>query len=602
LAAKLSKATHQLTQDEEDQALKTACEEFKACAFIKKLKEKNYGDLKKELDNLYLFNRDAYPGTNKDAYRYAQNYQSLNGGRPRGPGKPSGDGGGDGLAFFQGSNKACHSCGGQHLLKDCPDLTDEEKRKIYAAVKAGTHKKQAQVHANVGAETNDDVQECLEGVANIGVSLADADIESLDGGDGAMFEEMIGLLLPTDHWTNSKKVNCGRNKIFLDSCATNHTMFATEHLTGCHATKTFLRQDCNAGTWKGIKFWINADGIANLLSIPQLEKSGCSIRYKTGNKWQVFTPGGKVVTFEKDVGVCGGMPFIDVSRDPTTYIHDVAESDGFVGVQTVRGNMEGFTAEQVLRAAEARDGMAMMAHPPIGKLTHVVSSTNLISNIPFGKADLTNSVAIFGKDQGAIRGKTVRQRPSRVRPEFVTIPQELYERVHDVVLAADVMFVNGLPFFVSLSRGIKLLTVEFTPSRTIDQLSSKLKKVIYVYRRAGFRVRCVLMDMEFEKLVDSFDEGLINTTAAREHVGDIERAIRFIEERARSVLSEVPFKHCMPDAFVIHLMMFVVFWINAFPSDSGVLNIHSPREIVTGLKVDFKKHCRARWGGFVCRG
>jgi hypothetical protein len=208
-------------------------------------------------------------------------------------------------------------------------------------------------------------------------------------------------------------------------------------------------------------------------------------------------------------------------------------------------------------------------------------------------------VAIFGKDQGAIRGKTVRERPSRVRLEFVTIPQELYERVRDVVLAADVMFVNGLPFFVSLSRGIKLLTIEFTPSRTIEQLSSKLKKVIYVYRRAGFRVRCVLMDMEFEKLVDSFDEGLINTTAAREHVGDIERAIRFIEEQARSVLSEVPFKHCMPDAFVIHLMMFVVFWINAFPSDSGVSTVHSLREIVTGLKVDYKKHCRARWGSYV---
>jgi hypothetical protein len=107
------------------------------------------------------------------------------------------------------------------------------------------------------------------------------------------------------------------------------------------------------------------------------------------------------------------------------------------------------------------------------------------------------------------------------------------------------------------------------------------------------------MDMEFEKLVDSFDEGFINTTAAREHVGDIERGIRFIEERARSVLSELPFKHCMPDAFVIHLMMFVVFWINAFPSDSGVSSVHSPREIVTGLKIDYSKHCRARWGSYV---
>jgi hypothetical protein len=158
----------------------------------------------------------------------------------------------------------------------------------------------------------------------------------------------------------------------------------------------------------------------------------------------------------------------------------------------------------------------------------------------------------------------------------VTIPQQLYEQIQDVVLAADVMFVNGLPFFVSLSRGIKLFTVEFTPSRTKEQLSNKLKKVIYVYQRAGYRVRCVLMDMEFETVCDTFEDGFINTTAAREHVGDIERGIRFLEERARCVLSEVPFKHCMPDLFVVHLMMFVAMWINAFPSDSGVSATYSP--------------------------
>jgi hypothetical protein len=186
-----------------------------------------------------------------------------------------------------------------------------------------------------------------------------------------------------------------------------------------------------------------------------------------------------------------------------------------------------------------------------------------------------------------------------VQPEFVTIPQQLYEQIQDVVLAADVMFVNGLPFFVSLSRGIKLFTVEFTPSRTKEQLSNKLKKVIYVYRRAGYRVRCVLMDMEFESLCDTFEDGFINTTAAREHVGDIERGIRFLEERARCVLSEVPFKHCMQDIFVVHLMMFVAMWINAFPSDSGVSTVYSPREIVTGLRMDYAKHCRARWGSYV---
>jgi hypothetical protein len=50
LATKLSKATHQLTDEEENKAIKSACEEFKACAFIKKLNDKVHGDLKREME------------------------------------------------------------------------------------------------------------------------------------------------------------------------------------------------------------------------------------------------------------------------------------------------------------------------------------------------------------------------------------------------------------------------------------------------------------------------------------------------------------------------------------------------------------------------
>jgi hypothetical protein len=186
-----------------------------------------------------------------------------------------------------------------------------------------------------------------------------------------------------------------------------------------------------------------------------------------------------------------------------------------------------------------------------------------------------------------------------VRPVLVSLPRELFEHIKNVTLAADVMFCNGLPFFVTISRDIKLITVEFLPSRTVNSLCGKLRKVLKVYRRGGFAVRTCLMDMEFKPLVDDFDEAIINVTAAREYVGDVKRAIRFIEERARSVVSELPYKHCMPDQFVIHLLYFVTLWINAFPSDSGVSSMYSPREIVTGMRMDYAKHCKARFGAYV---
>ena len=167
------------------------------------------------------------------------------------------------------------------------------------------------------------------------------------------------------------------------------------------------------------------------------------------------------------------------------------------------------------------------------------------------------------------------------------------------MLTADVMFVNGLPFFVSRSRAIKLITSEFLPSRTADQLYANLLKVVRLYRRGGYLIRMALMDMEFEPLQDKSEDVVINTTAAREHVSDIERAIREIKERARCVISELPYKQCMPDVMIIHLIKFVTFWINAFVNENGASKVFSPRELLTGMKVDYEKHCQARWGAYI---
>ena len=45
-----------------------------------------------------------------------------------------------------------------------------------------------------------------------------------------------------------------------------------------------------------------------------------------------------------------------------------------------------------------------------------------------------------------------------------------------------------------------------------------------------------MMDMEFEKVKEKMTIVEINTTAAREHVAEIERGIRFLKERARCVV------------------------------------------------------------------
>jgi hypothetical protein len=50
---------------------------------------------------------------------------------------------------------------------------------------------------------------------------------------------------------------------------------------------------------------------------------------------------------------------------------------------------------------------------------------------------------------------------------------------------------------------------------------------------------------------------------------------------------------------VIEMVFLQVFWLNAFPHRLEVSQTLSPRTIVTGLGIDYKKHCRIEYGQYV---
>ena len=133
----------------------------------------------------------------------------------------------------------------------------------------------------------------------------------------------------------------------------------------------------------------------------------------------------------------------------------------------------------------------------------------------------------------------------------MSIPEEFYRLNKFVTIAADVMFVSGVPFFVTHSRKIKFLTVEYLPRRTAKQLANALRKVVFLYARGGFVVRHAMMDMEFEKVKDLVPLVEVNTAAAREHVGLFERKIRHLKEKTKAMTSEFPFAW-IPILVLIH--------------------------------------------------
>ena len=106
-----------------------------------------------------------------------------------------------------------------------------------------------------------------------------------------------------------------------------------------------------------------------------------------------------------------------------------------------------------------------------------------------------------------------------------------------------------------------------------------------------------MMDREFEPVKELVPLVEINTTAAREHVGLIERQIRIIKEKTRASSSQFPLEN-IPVMVLIHCVYTMFFWLNAFPNMSEK-QWFSPREIVTGLTVDYKRDCKAVVGAYV---
>eukprot|EP00804_Cyclotella_cryptica_P005972 CCRYP_000228-RA/>CCRYP_000228-RA protein AED:0.45 eAED:0.45 QI:0/-1/0/1/-1/1/1/0/151 len=144
-----------------------------------------------------------------------------------------------------------------------------------------------------------------------------------------------GLLEGVGFLEVEKRTTCDRHKIYPDSCATNHTLFAQEHAKNIHKVSVGLRQNCNAGSrvtnkmgyWWKFKLWYSPNGIANLLLMPKLEQEGYKIDLSTEKGCRVRAPDGTVLHFKRDTGLCHGMPYLDM-RDPRYSTEDPMVGEG----------------------------------------------------------------------------------------------------------------------------------------------------------------------------------------------------------------------------------------------------------------------------------
>ena len=105
------------------------------------------------------------------------------------------------------------------------------------------------------------------------------------------------------------------------------------------------------------------------------------------------------------------------------------------------------------------------------------------------------------------------------------------------------------------------------------------------------------MDNKFEPVCEHVPSANMNTPAAAEHIAEIEWNIRYIKERAHGILCTLPYP-ALSTQMLIHLLHFIVMWLNNFPSAMGILTQNSSWELIVRDRLNFKKHCCALFGSY----
>jgi hypothetical protein len=162
-------------------------------------------------------------------------------------------------------------------------------------------------------------------------------------------------------------------------------------------------------------------------------------------------------------------------------------------IQTIKENEEIFTSHQVSKARNARELYKMIGRPSYHDFVGIIQN-NLLLNAKITVDNINHAEHIFGKDLGSVVAKTTRTKPQHVVTDQVLIPPDIMIFHRNVILSADIMYIDKVPFLLTISRNIQFTTVEQLVDKRIISLEKGLLKVCGLYKRQGFIVNACLTD------------------------------------------------------------------------------------------------------------
>jgi hypothetical protein len=224
-----------------------------------------------------------------------------------------------------------------------------------------------------------------------------------------------------------------------------------------------------------------------------------------------------------------------------------------------------------------------------------------IINCDVTRQDILNAEHIFSPDTGSLKGKTARKASDQVQSgNMVPIPATIM--AHYIKSGAACGHHEGQQDAISRDHqsAIKFGTFVWLKNTKADTILKKIKDIRNIYIKRGFMLEIFELDGQFEPLCGALPEiGVtLNRCSREEHVHVAERRIHTLKERYRCICNTLPFKK-LPGMLVVQMVSTCNFWLNIFPPKDGISRNINPRQLITGVKIDYNKHVQAEFGEYL---
>jgi hypothetical protein len=310
------------------------------------------------------------------------------------------------------------------------------------------------------------------------------------------------------------------------------------------ATDRCMRVWCNAGwtvtnlmgTFPGYpgEVWFNPDGIANILSLADVAKH-FRVCYDSGQEHAFI------------VEKLGGTERRFIKTDAGLFYLDMANKDkvklGTALLHTVTDKKSKYTARAYCQALLACKLQKMLGYPSTCDFLKYIDK-HMIPNCPIQREDILAAEDILRPCVDSLKGKTVCRGEDHVLSDLSPIPHDILDCYRHVTLCVDIMYVNKLPFLVTISRDLHFGTAEFLLNQQEDNVRHSIINVMRLYGSHGFLINMVHTDGEFKVLHDQLARSGagLNVCANNEHVPEVEHFIRTVKECAQCMYHSVPFR------------------------------------------------------------